>query len=221
MTTIRRNGINVTAIYGGREWDRAVLAVKALENKITGSYRTGVPLIVKQALKRYLTTVARTVAARNSGTYPGGTTSSSLSVRTGEGIQSILNSVEVGGSFIDNIYGIIGGASYLRINEFGGVIRPRNGRYLTVPLPPALHSNGTPKKRSARDWNDTFIQRSRNGNLLIFQQRGRDIIPLYVLKEQVYIPPRLGLTLTLDQFISVFLRDVANRVRAEFRSALR
>ncbi len=48
----------------------------------------------------------------------------------------------------------------------------------------ALNANGTPIKLSAREWTNTFVAKSKAGNLIIFQKRGRQIAPLYVLEEQ-------------------------------------
>ncbi len=48
-------------------------------------------------------------------------------------------------------------------------------------------------RQRARDWDNTFVQRSRRGNLLIFQRNGPNITPLYLLKPSVRIQPRLGL----------------------------
>jgi hypothetical protein len=96
------------------------------------------------------------------------------------------------------------------------VIRPKRAKYLTIPLPAALNANGTPKKSSARAWENTFVIRSKAGNLLIVQKNGTQITPLYVLKPEVYIPPRLGLgataragaTLLADKLTDAILKEL-------------
>jgi hypothetical protein len=57
-----------------------------------------------------------------------------------------------------------------------------------------MDSRGVPLRKRARDWQNTFVARSRKGNLIIFQKRGRkNIRPLYLLKPEVTIRPRLGM----------------------------
>jgi hypothetical protein len=58
----------------------------------------------------------------------------------------------------------------------------------------ALDSKGVPLKANPRMWDSTFVATLKAGNLLIFQRQGPNIIPLYVQKASVYIPPRLGLS---------------------------
>lgn len=208
----------LTAFYDGKEFREAKDAIWKLYNDLEEAERVVIPAIVRKALERYLKKVATIVATRNSGAWPSGTTPSSLSKRSGEGVASIHNSVRVvgGRTQLYTLRGYIGGAFYLRTHEFGAVIRARGNGWLTIPLRAALDNRGVPIQPTARAWANTFVQRSRAGNLLIFQKRGRDIVPLYVLKKEVRIPPRLGMSLTLDQFALSFLEDVSTQVRAEF-----
>jgi hypothetical protein len=110
------------------------------------------------------------------------------------------------------------GVPYGRIHETGGTIRAKNGKYLTIPLPAALNSDGTPKKRSAREWDRTFVRESKAGNLLIFQKRGSGIVPLYVLKKKVRIPARLGLGDTLKTGTSYFVDKAMQAMLREIMS---
>lgn len=209
--------VELYGLYDGKMFAQAFQAVMAMSQDMEEGRRRRLPMIVRRALENYLNRVLIEVTNRNSGTFPSGTTANSLSRRTGYGIKSIRDSSGVsGGSTLQSIVLYVGGADYMRIHETGGVIRPKSGKYLTIPLPEALNGDGTPKRRSARDWNDTFIQKSRNGNLLIFQKRGGSIMPLYVLKTSVTIPPRLGLSLTFNQFLDQFLLDVRRKVQLEF-----
>lgn len=84
------------------------------------------------------------------------------------------------------------------------VIKPKSGRYLTIPLPAALTASGVVRGR-ARDegvWGKTFVAKSKAGNLIIFgkkvAQRGAsagqiqgNAEPLFVLKESVTIKARI------------------------------
>lgn len=72
---------------------------------------------------------------------------------------------------------------YANIHETGGTIRPRISKWLTIPLPAALTRSGVPRGR-ARDFNNTFVRKSKLGNLIIFQKQGnRRILPLFLLKK--------------------------------------
>jgi hypothetical protein len=104
--------------------------------------------------------------------------------------------------------GFIGGMSYLKTHEFGGVLRPVRASALTVPLPPALKADGTPKRESARHWPNTFIYTSKNGHRLIAHLVDDQLENLYVLKDEVRIPPRLGLHDTLISHKTTFIDRV-------------
>lgn len=110
-------------------------------------------------------------------------------------------------------------------HEHGATIRPRRRQWLTVPLPEALTAAGVPRRSSARAWENTFVQRSRRGNLLIFQKRGRGIVPLYVLRKSVEIPARLDFRqLGRQRFVPLALarmQRAVNRTLEEVASTLR
>lgn len=190
-------GLNVVAQHFGRKFDN-------------------VPQLVKGELREWLETVAEALTQRHSTPWPGGTGSKTLSKRSGFMIESIRDSVKVDGVTIPTIAGYISVPAKRKIHENGGVIRPKKAKYLTIPLPAALNSNGTPKKPSARDWKNTFVIKSKAGNLLIVQRQGARIIPLYVLKTQVYIPPRLGMmdtakagqTMLADRMADAILKEL-------------
>ena len=111
---------------------------------------------------------------------------SSLSKRSGNLVNAILGSVTVNGTTFDDIPGSVGapGIPYARIQELGGTISAKNGKFLCIPLPAALDSNGLPLKSSPRDWPNTFCAKSKAGNLLIFQQR-RHVDPAALCAEDV------------------------------------
>jgi hypothetical protein len=151
---------------------------------------------VSDAMRRSLQRVAKAMEEAHSSAWNGNLVNSgnTLQRRTGEGLKSIRDSIYVTGSTgsVDDVKGSISTGS-MTIHETGGTITARSGKYLTIPLPAACDSRGVPLRRSARDWDKTFVQRSRKGNLIIFQRRGRELVPLYLLKPSVYIRPRLGL----------------------------
>ncbi len=86
------------------------------------------------------------------------------------------------------IYSIIGtgifgkkGVKYASILEKGGTIRPKKAKALTIPLPGV--------KGKASNFPDSFIIKSKAGNALIVQKKGKSgLKPLFVLKKSVKIP---------------------------------
>lgn len=172
----------------------------------------GAAKTLSRELQDFLDSVAEALAKRHSGGWPGGTGAKTLSRRSGKLVASILGSVQVTGTSYDDIKGYIGAAFPGGVHEYGATIRPKTAKFLTVPLPAALNPNGTPKKKSARDWQNTFVARTKNGNLLIFQKRGTQIVPLYVLKSMVTIKPRLGMRETISAGLPYFVDRAADQI---------
>ena len=76
-----------------------------------------------------------------------------------------------------------GAVPYARIHEEGGTIRPRSGRYLKIPVGPALTGAGV--ARGGRQSGLHFIKRGAGG--LLADAEGRI---WFVLKQSVTIPAR-------------------------------
>jgi len=187
---------------GGKEFADVSQGLNTVANSWTTSVARTTPQF-QQELRAHLQVVAKQVAARHSGST---TTETSLASRTGEGVRSIEKGVVVTGGALGATVAAFLVAPHLVIHETGGVLKPRTGKYLTMPLKAAKNPDGTPKYLHARQWLNTFVGRSRKGNLLIFQKRGRRIVPLYLLLESIRIKPRLGLrqavaTASLERFI--------------------
>lgn len=153
--------------------------------------------LVKKTLRDYMKAVLQSVRDRVDTPYPGGTSPSgafpgSLSKRSGRLLASLADS-KIGVSRkkdpLEVTFRLDGIAT---VHERGATITPKRARWLTIPLPPALTAQGVPKRPSARDWQNTFVIKSKKGNLLIVQKVGKDIVPLYVLKKKVVIPKRLA-----------------------------
>jgi len=186
-----------------------------------GTTRMG-PALRKEK-KNFLDTVAYALAQRHGGAWPGGTTTNSLSRRSGRAVKSIEASVRVSGNTINDVRGEIGGVGYLKIQEFGGTIKAKNafkhlpgGPYLTIPLPAALNADGTPKRpQGLRGWDKWFVVKSKKGNWVVLRKQGKSVVPLYVLKSQVYIPPRLNMGATLEAGLPLFVDKAVNAMLRE------
>lgn len=203
--------------YKGKVYDDPGAAVSSLQSELKHFADVVLPNAGRRAMERYLKQIATKLAAKHSRPYPSGTGQSSLSSRSGKGAQSIRNSVRVEQN-LDTVLGYIGGEWYLKTQEFSATIRARHSKYLTIPLPAALNSNGTPKKMNARQWSNTFVRKSKKGNLLIFQQQGDKIVPLYVLKKSVFIPARLGMRKELTRNPNIFFSYLLQDIQSEFKA---
>lgn len=205
--------VEFTLDFRSKRYTDAQLGLRAIASDLEKSDSIIYPT-VKKELQKFLTDVTDALARRHGNPYPGGTSANSLSKRSGDLVQSLKENTAVKGSNLENLVGEIGGIFYARIHEYGGTITAKRAKYLTIPLPAALNSNGTPKKKSARDWDKTFIITSKKGNLLIVQRDGRKLIPLYVLKTSVYIPPRLNLRKTVDTALPVWVDELSDKLLA-------
>jgi hypothetical protein len=139
----------------------------------------------------------------------GGTTEDRLAVRTGRLRASVLPiKAEIKGNTIEG--GVSIGTVYARVHVGPAgqttVIKPKMAKYLTIPLLAAKAGRGGqgPGKGTARGgpWGETFVAKSRAGNLIIFGrlkvtkgprvgQLRQNIVPLFLLKKQVTIKARI------------------------------
>ena len=113
--------------------------------------------------------------------------------------------VKVSGDSIKTLEGRLGwfdpfGAMVATTHEKGATIRGRP--WLTIPLRAAMTPAGV-VRGPARSFPNTFIIRSRGGNLLIMQSRGTGAVPLFLLKRKVEIPARLELGETFESSTEV------------------
>jgi hypothetical protein len=144
-----------------------------------------------------------------------------LKVRSGRLRSSIGSIVTESG---DSIIGMIGSGvrqgdrvKYANIQETGGVITPKRGKYLTIPLPAALTPAGVLRK-PARQWPDTFVMKSNNGNLLIMQKKGKRVtrlVALFVLKKQVTIPASRYMSDVAERMQDKVIDIILNGIRQE------
>lgn len=109
----------------------------------------------------------------------------------------------------DSVVISAGGADipYARIQHEGGVIRPRNAKYLAIPL--------TPKARlsRARDYHgETFIAKG-----VIFEKdESGKITPIYALKKEVTLPSRRYMEL-LPPDISLLKNEAKAWIRKQLK----
>lgn len=145
-----------------------------------------------------------------------GTSKDSLASRSGDGIRSIRDSLRV--KLDTSTWEVAGEISTanLTIHELGGTLRPTQGRYLAIPLRAAVDSKGLPLKSNPRDWDNTFVHKAKSGSLFIFRKDRGTLVPLYLLKSSVYVPPRLRMKETIDDNLPYFLTRVIDAYDREF-----
>ena len=204
-----------TGSYKGTLYGKPEEAVEALLGDFDILEEVAIPRALATSLRRYLNLIAGRLASRHGGPWPTATGTNRLSSRSGAGVKSILESVDVK-VHAGEVTGHIGGIFYLGTQEYGGVIRVKRSKYLTIPLPAALDARGVPLKKRAREWANTFVKRSKAGNLIIFQKTASGIVPLYVLKKRVTIPKRLGMRDELVRYRNLLLSFAQQDLRREF-----
>lgn len=206
----------IVSAYGGHTYGSPDGALQGLIRGLQNYEQVVIPRAMKRAMQRYLKYISDMLIKRHSQPWPGGTTANSLSKRSGQAIRSIAQSLKVETTSSD-VLGYIGGIYYLQAHEDGATIRARRSKYLTIPLPAALDQRGVPRKRSAREWSNTFIIKSKNNNLLIVQRTATGIVPLYVLKKQVRIPKRLGMGEALNRYLPTLGEYLQAELKGEFK----
>ena len=97
---------------------------------------------------------------------------------------------------------------YAGILETGGTIRPVKAKMLAIPLKAALTSAGVPRY-TPREVPNSFIMRTKNGNLMIFAKSGKKrITPMFVLKNSVKIPAFKYLSKSLTQSKAAAVKEI-------------
>lgn len=205
--------MSVTVEIDGRSYTDIERAIQNMMGRLErGIAESGAK--VSAELRNSLHGVAAEMAQRHSRRWNGRliNDSENLQRRSGEGLRSLLRSVRSEPvRHLEDVEASISGAG-LSFHENDNVTVARRSRYLTIPLPAALDSRGVEIKRSAREWTNTFVRRSRRGNLLIFARTSRGPVPLYLLKQRTVSPARLRLGMVIDRSLPWWEQRLADRI---------
>lgn len=188
--------LQITARVNGRSFKDAGTALHAVR-RMLGTGWTGASIRARGEFSNFMDSVAQEIAKKNGAPWPSGTTGNSISSRSGGFQRAILEGVQVKGTQLGDLRGYIVIPSPYGIHETGGR-KTAGNKLLAIPLPAALDGKGNPLRMSPRDWGNTFVTETQRGNVVIFQERGGSIVPLYVLKTEVTIPARLGVGKALE-----------------------
>lgn len=212
------DGFVIEFEFRDQRYQDAALGLKALQRELNLDWDGQVKTLSTE-LKSFLGSVIDALRSRHGNAYPGGTSANSLSVRSGKFIAGLKDAVTVSGQTFETLQGSIAIPFPGVVHEFGATIKAK-GKLLTIPLPAAMDSRGVPLKPKARDWDKTFVAKTKAGNLVIFRRDGTKVVPLYVLKDKVVIPPRLnaratlqaGLPYFVDRAMDAMVRDMAKKL---------
>jgi hypothetical protein len=80
---------------------------------------------------------------------------------------------------------------YALIQELGGTVTPKRRDWLAIPF------RGV--KGFPREYQDTFFAKSKRGNLILFQKRGKDKEPLFAMKKEAKIPASKWFSSVMDK----------------------
>lgn len=209
--------------WRGRRYKDVDRGLRAFGVDVEGDFENLLPL-AKSIIRKYMTGVVKSVAQRVDGPYPGGTSPAgqfpgTLSKRSGSLLASLNPSriVETENSKeLTTAFTLTGIAA---VHERGATIRAKNSQFLTIPLPRALDKRGVALKPNARAWKNTFVAKSKKGNLLIFLKERGGIVPLYALKKTVTIPKRLAFGEAFESGRSLLADTLAVELLKEFNRA--
>lgn len=75
---------------------------------------------------------------------------------------------------------------YARIHQYGGVIKPKRGKYLAIPINKKAEGN------SPRDFDDTICIKAKNSLYIVrkLDKKGKNLEFLYKLQKEVVVPER-------------------------------
>lgn len=181
--------------------------MERLAFKLGKSVEDAAPVLAKE-IENYLNEVRLALIQRHSKPFSNPTNAPATGeddlLRRSGGITNIRVAIQAAND-LNQIAGRLIVPFPISVHEKGATIKAKRSQYLTIPMPAALDSRGIPLRRSARDWENTFVQRSKRGNLLIFQRQGGTIVPLYLLKRSVKIPPRLEAQKTINAGADFFV----------------
>lgn len=127
------------------------------------------------------------------------------------------------------------GVKYARMQEYGGTVRPKRAKYLTIPLSDAMTPSGVQRyPGGARQLFTSYpsqmsvVKSPKSGKLFIISDgkpgvknpkgKNADLQWLYILKKSVVIPPRLGFRSTWAS--QEMVNDRAARLNLAAKTAL-
>lgn len=174
---------------------------------------------IERSLRQSATEWQREMAKRTKGA----TRADGLARRTGDLARSIQTSVKGSPPNISSLEmrAVSAGVPYAPIHEFGGTVRAKNAKFLTIPAKDNLTAAGVARHPSARaffasptvgEGKPFILRKGGKAWIVIGKAGGKGLLFLWTLKKEVKIPARLG-------FFDTWKKYETNR-RRRFRRAL-
>lgn len=138
------------------------------------------------------------------------------------------------GAGLNDVWAKLASSSkYALIHETGGTIRPKRRKFLAIPLPTAQAKAGAMRGNlvgldpaggttpSLYGVKGLVLFKSKAGNLLLGEPKPGGIVPLFVLKRSVTIPPRLGFLARFKEWVAAgnVRQRLAEAVGAAWKTA--
>ena len=178
----------------------------------TAQWRRNVARILETTLPRRAKQIITTAAVELESEVKANQRKAGLHRRTGSLFNRTNARAKFGLSTLESEIELTVDVPYARIHEHGGTITPKRSRYLTIPLDAAKTQDRAQgaTRAGARFWPNTYVRRSKAGNLLIFSQTGE---PLFLLKQRVTIPAR--------PYVAPAIAKIRKSLRADLAGMLR
>jgi hypothetical protein len=112
---------------------------------------------------------------------------------------------------------------YAALQDLGGVVHAKSGKFLAIPLGPALTASGVPRYATPRDVPGLFVWRSHGGRLLLGRRTGRvgRPTPYFALVKSVRVPASRYLTDTTAEMARAAPEVIMDAARAAAEEASR
>lgn len=130
----------------------------------------------------------------------------------------LLNSIKVvkyQGTDYTKKYKVETKSKYARIQEFGGILTAKRGKFLTIPLNFEARQLREQYK-SLRQCKFLVFIKPKNKEPLLCKKIGQRLVPMFALKKQVYLPPRPFIR-PAKRIIGKRRKEIANRVLGKKR----
>lgn len=132
-----------------------------------------------------------------------------LMVRSGRLRASVVTAQETAGT-TERLYLRAGGGSadvrYAALQEYGGVVTPKNGKYLAIPLSPAKTRAGVARYASPRDVAGLFFFTAKSGKHYLGMRSGKGkrakVKAWFALVPSVTIRPKRYMRDAMDQMVA-------------------
>lgn len=101
---------------------------------------------------------------------------------------------------------------YARLQELGGTIRPKRAKWLTIPTEFAKTPAGV-VKGNARSFADTFPLFRPGRVPLIMQERGDQVVPLFILKKRVKIKGKHFISGGIEKMLPEIRKNIIYEIK--------